>query len=114
MEIDARGLYFPANEAGEAVAWTPGLTAPVVPNGPGNGNPGIPCALEADDVGRGGENGSWGKCVTDACLLIVDAGEIDGIGGSSSPNETPRARSLASFSSSTYFFQAARYISMVS
>ena len=59
------------------------------------------CALDADDVGIGGENGSGGYCVTEAWRLMADvAGEIDGGGaGSSSPIDTPRARSLASMSS---------------
>jgi hypothetical protein len=58
MEIDARGLYFPAKDAGEALAGMPGLPAAL--NGAGNGKPGIACALDADEVGKGGENGSGG------------------------------------------------------
>jgi hypothetical protein len=71
------------------------------------GNPGTAWLLDAEEVGTGGENGRGGYGAIDGCLLAVDAGEIDGRGGSSSPNETPNARSFASFSSSTYFFHAA-------
>lgn len=67
----------------------------------------MPWLLEAEDVGIGGENGSDdGKCVIDACRLMVEPGETDGGGGSSFPKETPSALSLASCSSSTYLFQA--------
>lgn len=57
----------------------------------------MPWLLEADEVGRGGEKGNGGYC-TDGCRLrSVVTGEMDGGGaGSSSPNETPRALSLAS------------------
>lgn len=59
--------------------------------------------LEADDVGKGGENGRGGYCI-EACLLIFDtAGDfVGGGGGSSSPKDTPSARSLASWSPATY------------
>lgn len=58
MEIDARGLNFPPKDAGDALEGMPGLPAAV--KGGGNGKPGIACALEADDVGNGGEKGSGG------------------------------------------------------
>lgn len=56
--MDARGLNFPANDAGEALAGMPGL--PAVAKGDGNGKLPIACALEAEDVGSGGENGRGG------------------------------------------------------
>jgi len=56
--MDARGLYFPVKDAGDALVGMPGLPAAV--NGAWNGKPGIACALEAEDVGSGGENGSGG------------------------------------------------------
>lgn len=110
IEMEARGLnlWWP-NGPGEAPAGIPGLWAPEGTNWPGNGNPGIAWLLDAEEVGNGGENGSGGYCAIDGCRLIVDTGEIDGRGGSSSPNETPSARSLASFSSSTYLFHAVEY-----
>lgn len=108
IEIDARGLNL-LNGPGDAPAGIPGLWAAEVTNGTLNGKPGTAWLLDAEDVGIGGENGRGGYCI-DVCRLIDVAGEIaggGGRGGSSSPNETPRARSLASLSSSTYFFQAA-------
>jgi len=48
----------PPKEAGETLAGMPGLPAPE--NGTGKGNPWMACALEAEDVGSGGENGSGG------------------------------------------------------
>ena len=83
----------------------PGLCVADVTNGLGKGNPGIAWLLDADEGGIGGENGRGGYCA-----IEVDAGEIDGGGGSSSPNETPRARSFASLSSSTYLFHAANFV----
>lgn len=54
--------------------------------------------LAADAEGIGGENGNGGYCI-EACRLIFDtAGDTT---GSSSPKETPKARSLASASSLT-------------
>jgi hypothetical protein len=111
-EIEARGLYLAPYGPGEAPAGMPGLCEADVTNWPGNGNPGIAWLLDAEEVGTGGENGSGGYCAIDACLLIVDAGEIEAGGGSSSPNETPRARSFASFNSSTYLFHAAGAVSI--
>ncbi len=55
--MEARGLNFPEKEAGETLVGIPGLPAAV--KGGGNGNPGI-CALEAEEVGSGGEKGSGG------------------------------------------------------
>lgn len=63
--------------------------------------------LEAEEVGSGGENGNDdGQCVMEGWRLMVDPGDTDGGGGSSSPKETPNALSFASWSSSTYFFHA--------
>lgn len=59
--------------------------------------------LAADDVGIGGENGNGGYCID--VLRLMFGFEIADVGtgmGSSSPNDTPRARSLASESSRTY------------
>ena len=106
IEMDARGLNLWPKGPGDAPVGIPGLCVADVTNWPGNGNPGIAWLLEAEEVGIGGENGSGGYCAIDGCLLVVDPGEIDGGGGSSSPNETPSARSFASFNSSTYLFQA--------
>lgn len=110
MEIELRGLNLAAKGPGEAPAVMPWLWMADVTNGLAKGNPGIAWLLDAEEVGTGGENGSGGYCAIDGCLLVVDAGEIEGGGGSSSPNETPRARSLASFNSSTYFFHAAELV----
>lgn len=112
-EIDARGLYLAPNGPGEAPAGIPGLCEADVTNWPGKGNPGTAWLLAADEVGIGGENGSGGYCAAlDGCLLFAEAGEMDGRGGSSSPNETPSARSFASLSSSTYRFHAINSVSM--
>ena len=110
IEMDARGLYLPAKDTGEATLGMAGLCEAEEPKGPGKANLGAAWLLEAEEVGIGGEKGSGGYCVTDACLLMVDAGEMDGGGGSSSPNDTPRARSFASLSSSTYLCQAERQL----
>jgi hypothetical protein len=67
--------------------------------GAGNGKPGIAWLLDAEEVGIGGENGSGGYCaegMRDGCEDIEGA-----ISGSSPPNETPRALSLASCNSLT-------------
>jgi hypothetical protein len=71
-EIDCRGLNFPGTAPkGPGEEDIPGLRE--VPPSPGtncagNGKPGSPWLLEADEVGRGGEKGSGGYCA-DACLL---------------------------------------------
>jgi hypothetical protein len=60
--------------------------------------------LDADEVGNGGEKGNGGYCIDciEVWRLMLDAaGEIVGA-GSSSPEVTPNARSLASDSSLTY------------
>jgi hypothetical protein len=103
MEMDARGLYF-ANETGEETLDIPGLWVLGAMNCPGKESPCTAWLLEADEVGKGGENGSGGYC--DAWRLIEEDGEIEGGGWSSSPPETPRARSWASCNSATYFSQA--------
>lgn len=112
MEIDARGLNLTPNGTGDAPAGMPGLWEVVVTNWLGNGNPGKAWLLDAEDVGIGGENGNGGYGAADGCRLSVETGEIDGGGGSSSPNETPRARSFASFNSSTYLFHAMAIVSI--
>lgn len=56
----------------------------------------------ADEGGIGGEKGSGGYWFEFWRLRLVAAGDMEGGGaGSSSPNDTPRALSLASFSSLT-------------
>lgn len=67
----------------------------------------------------GGEKGNGGYCVIVARLLrgaCEGLGEMDAAegAGSSSASDTPRALSLASVNSSTYFFQAVGAISAVS
>lgn len=101
-EIDCRGLNFPGapNGTGDTPVGIPGLDE-AGRNWFENGYPGRAWLLDADDVGIGGEKGSDGYC-TDACREgLVVGGDTDGSGGSSSAKDTPRARSLASWSSST-------------
>ena len=57
--------------------------------------------LAAEEVGSGGEKGNGGYCIEVRRLTFDTAGEMVGA-VSSSPRETPRARSLASLSSPTY------------
>ena len=58
--------------------------------------------LPAEEVGIGGEKGNGGYWLEFCRLGFVPTGEIEGGGaGSSSPNDTPSALSLASLSSLT-------------
>ena len=108
MEIDARLLNFwwkdgGLNEAGDAAEVIPGLCAAEVPlkKGAPKGNP-CGTLLPADEVGIGGEKGSGGYWFEFCRLGLVPAGDMEGGGaGSSSPNDTPSALSLASLSSLT-------------
>jgi len=106
-ETDALGLYFPwicaCIEAGDATE--PGFELWLVDNpAPGSraGEKGFGCCviwlLAAEEVGSGGEKGNGGYCIEVRRLTFDTAGEMVGAGSSS----TPRARSLASLSSSTY------------
>lgn len=54
--------------------------------------------LAAEAVGNGGENGRAGYCVDDCRDMFGMAGDTT---GSSSPKDTPKARSFASASSCT-------------
>ena len=58
--------------------------------------------LVAEPGGIGGENGSWGYWPIGIWPLMPGTGEMDGAGaGGSLADPTPRARSFASFNSST-------------
>ena len=101
--MDCRVLNLPwtPKGTGEAPAGKPGLWVDAAPGmkGAGNGKPGIAWLLDAEEVGIGGENGSggyWAEGMRDGCDDIEGAAS-----GSSPPNETPRALSLASCNSLT-------------
>jgi len=91
------------NGTGEGPEGMPGLGAAEVTKGAAKGRAGSAGLLVAEPGGIGGENGSWGYWPIGIWPFMPAAGEMDGAGagGSSSANTTPRARSLASFNSST-------------